>query len=883
MKKIIASVLTTSILATAIGPVSFNPMKIQADTNSPKSVTDLSKYENNDVIVVYKDDYNATPKKTLKIASLNQEEQANATVDSLTDDTVVLKLNSDEALADAVTALSKDDRVAYVQPNYIYHALEDTSSVLATLQNNTGFANQWALMNDGSYSYEDYDYANMDNSRYGSSYPTIQIQAKEDVDIDLPEAWSTISNSSLATGNRETVVAFVDTGVMYDHTDLAENMWINDAELNGETGVDDDGNGYVDDVYGWNFYDSSSFIGFEDSSVSAAARPGFPSSSGNENGNNTYYNANSDTEDSHGTHGAGTVAAVNNSEGIVGIGANANVKIMTVKTLGGSMGYGTTESIVKGINYAVNNGAHVVNLSLGGEEDDDILRDAIKDNPNVLFTIAAGNEGSNNDEVPTYPANYTYDNVLTVANLQCNGELHYSSNYGEETVHLAAPGSQIYSTSTGDGSGSDSSNFWGIWNSKEATSNYEIMTGTSMAAPMVAGVAAMLYSKYDTFSIQAIRQAILASVDTDSGKYGTLQGKVSTNGVLNAQNAVAYIEEHQNELASYTPAPTKEVTTTPTPTSEVTNIPTTTPAVEVTNTPTTTPAVEITNTPTTTPMVEVTNTPISVPTKEVTHIPTSTATPKATPTLNPSGTPMVTPTPTMPGSHRPTASPLPDIANNGSNTNQTPDATATHPASATNTSKVTATNAPTAKPDTNTATNTNTSSLKNCELSFSSNSFFVGQSYTVEANVQGGSNLNYAYHIIHNGTTVTTQDKTLTWTPSQSGSYTIIAEVSDHNGNKATAFAVESVTGLSLTSLTANKALKKGATVKFTAKTNNYGFSPFKYSFVIYRNNKKVTAKTLTKNTFSYKIRKAGTYKIKVTVKDSKGNTSTKTLTKHVK
>ena len=82
MKKIIASVITTSILATAIGPVSFNPMKIQADTNSPKSVTDLSKYENNDVIVVYKDDYNATPKKTLKIASLNQEEQANATVDS---------------------------------------------------------------------------------------------------------------------------------------------------------------------------------------------------------------------------------------------------------------------------------------------------------------------------------------------------------------------------------------------------------------------------------------------------------------------------------------------------------------------------------------------------------------------------------------------------------------------------------------------------------------------------------------------------------------------------------------------------------------------------------------------------------------------------------
>lgn len=853
MKKIIGSVLTASMLAATVGPMPGSPAKIQANTNSsntgtPESVTDLSKYENNDVIVVYKEDTNATAKKTLKIASLDQEDQKNATVDALTDDTVVLKLDSEDALADAVATLSKDDRVAYVQPNYIYHALEDTSSVLNTLQSNKDFKNQWALVNDGTYSYEEYDYANINNSRYGSSYPTITIQAKEDVDIDLPEAWSTLSNSSLATGNREAVVAFVDTGVMYDHTDLIDNMWTNDAELNGQPGVDDDGNGCVDDVYGWNYYDNSAYIGFEENSVSAAARPG---SSSNKDGNNTYYNSKSDTEDAHGTHGAGTVAAVNNTEGIVGIGANANVKIMTVKALGGSQGYGTTESVVKGINYAVKNGACVVNLSLGGPDDDDTLRSAIEDNPNVLFTIAAGNDGTNNDEEPTYPANYSCDNVLSVANLQCNGELHYSSNYGKETVHLAAPGSEIYSTSTGDGS----SSIRDYLRPKAATSNYERMSGTSMAAPMVAGVAAMLYSKYDSLSTQAIRQAILASVDTDPDKYSTLQGKVATNGVLNAQNAVAYIEEHQDKLASYTPAPTKEVPATPTPTA----------------TPKVTPTIKPEKTPWGTPVA---TTPV-VPTPEESFAPNKTLLPSITDV----------PKPTMPEkTNTPTKTTAPNQTTSKPKATETPSATATAPASAADTKGSSATNAPAAKSDNSAATNTNASSaLKGCELSFSSTSFFVGKSYEVKATVQGGSDLNYTYHIIHNGTTVTVKDKTLIWTPSQSGSYTIIAEVSDNSGNKATAFAVESVTGLSLTGLTANKTLKKGATIKFTAKTNNLGVSPFKYSFAIYRNNKKVAAKTLTKNSYSYKIKKAGTYKIKVTVKDAKGNTATKTMTKRVK
>ena len=573
MKKLVSTALIASLISSVFGT---SPILNAEDTqaNQTRSVTDLSKYETNDLIVVYKTDANATEKNTMRIASLSEEEQDSSSAEVLSDKTVILKLDSQETLKEAITTFSNDSRVAYIQPNYIYHSLNtNIETIISNLNQNSYYAKQWAYNNDGSLYYTETDYRTTTVKKWpssgSSSTSTLSVQAVEDIDIDLPEALESIENSSNATGNREAIVALVDTGIMYDHADLADNMWQNTAEINGTAGVDDDGNGYIDDYYGWNFYGNSSFI-FSDSSLTSQA--GWPSRY-NQNGNNSVYNKSSSSEDAHGTHGAGTIAAANNSEGVVGIASNSNTKLMAVKALGGTNGEGSTESVVKGIQYAINNGATIVNLSLGGEEDDSSLRNIIKNNPNVLFTIASGNgdqtyNAVDNDKIAMYPANYAFDNIVSVANLVCTGELHYSSNYGVSTVHIAAPGSYILSTSTGTETSY----------SRTAKSEYEIMTGTSMAAPMVAGVAAMLYSKYQNLTMNQIRTAIFES----SVKLDALSGKIKTGGMLNANEAVKYIEKtycntttSQGSTTTATPTitPTKTPTATATPTISATATP----------------------------------------------------------------------------------------------------------------------------------------------------------------------------------------------------------------------------------------------------------------------------------------------------------------------
>lgn len=878
MKKILSTILATSLLTSTF---SFTPLTNQAahaatQNNNPeqtRSVTDLSKYESNQVIVVYKKNANATEEKTLGIASLNATEEENATVDELTDNSVVLSLDSEDALEDAIQSLNNDSRVEYIQPNYIYHTLDNSNSILHTLKQNSDFTQQWALNNDGTESYEEYDYETILSSgkNYGydtGDYPTIHITAKEDVDIDLPEAWEALSSSSKATGTRQAVVAFVDTGVMYDHTDLADSMWTNDAELNGEKGVDDDNNGYIDDVYGWNFYGSGSYSWFGQSET--AARPGFDfgdwfnpdTSSG---GNNTYYNANSSTEDAHGTHGAGTVAAVNNTEGIVGIGANANVKIMSVKALGGIDGTGTTASVVKGIQYAVDNGATIINLSLGGDEDDEALRDIIKDNQNVLFTIAAGNGDSNykgidNDSTPTYPACYHYDNMLCVANLQCDGTLHYSSNYGATTVHLAAPGSNIYSTSTENESDETSYSSWGY--ASPAVSGYEHMTGTSMAAPMVAGVAAMLYSKYDTCTIQTVREAILKSVDTDSNKYASLQEKVSSNGVLNAYRAVEYIEKNFISLAAPTPTPTK-VADTPTPTPKTTATPTASSTPQVTDSAAPSQEPVATNTPDNgNPNPSPTKTATATNTPAETNHPTNTNAPATSNRPTNTNVPSTTNIP-LKNTAEPANTPLPD------KNAQTP----------------VFTNMPTSSSSEDINGIANTPPLSLSYIGLSSETLYIGKNYTITTEATGGSGYyTYNFFVTKGGTSLTqsSSKNTFHWTPTASGTYSIIVYVTDDSGHSFHSTSTVCVKAMSITNVKHNKTLKKGATVKFTVKVN-CGISPYKYTFTIYRNGKKVVSKALKRNCVTYRIKKTGTYKIKVTVKDAKGNSASKTITKKVK
>jgi subtilisin family serine protease len=231
------------------------------------------------------------------------------------------------------------------------------------------------------------------------------------------------------------IVAIVDTGVQVDHPDLKNNIWVNTAEQGGKPGVDDDGNGYVDDVYGWDFRNN---------------RP----------------NAIDDNE--HGTHCAGIIGAEMNGKGTVGV--SPLVKIMPLKFLGAD-GSGDTATAIAAINYAVDNGAKVISNSWGGGGRSQLLEEAITRAvaKGVLVVAAAGNSASNNDSVASYPANYP--GVISVASTDRNDALSSFSNYGSATTRIAAPGSDIYSTVIG--------------------SSYAYLSGTSMATPQVSGALAL--------------------------------------------------------------------------------------------------------------------------------------------------------------------------------------------------------------------------------------------------------------------------------------------------------------------------------------------------------------------------------------------------------
>jgi len=298
--------------------------------------------------------------------------------------------------------------------------------------------------------------------------------------IDAQEAWS------LSTGSRSVVVAVIDTGVDYTHIDLAANIWTNPGEIAGN-GIDDDGNGFIDDVHGYDF----------------ANRDGNPM---DDNG--------------HGTHVAGTIAAVgNNSVGVTGV--NWSSSIMCLKFLGAD-GSGYLSDAVAAINYAtmmrtiygVN--VRVDNNSWGGAGTSQALDNAIRasNDAGILFVAAAGNDKSNNDVSSHYPANAASPNVISVAACDRNDNLASFSNYGAVSVDIAAPGVSIYSTVPGN--------------------RYAIYSGTSMAAPHVAGVAALAWALNPDATVAEVRAAILDGADP----VASLAGKVASGGRLNAHQTL---------------------------------------------------------------------------------------------------------------------------------------------------------------------------------------------------------------------------------------------------------------------------------------------------------------------------------------------------------
>lgn len=305
------------------------------------------------------------------------------------------------------------------------------------------------------------------------------------IDIDIRPAWDLYEQ---AQNKRAVIVAIIDTGIDISHQEFTDAIWTNPGEI-PDDGIDNDGNGYVDDVHGWNFYSDS----------------------------NQIFNG---EEDSHGTHAAGTIAAKRGAFGIAGITDNDYVKIMPVKVLGGYSGTGSPDSIIKAIHYAEDNGASICNLSLGTSSYNKELANTIKKSK-MLFVVSCGNggftgKGYNTDIYPVYPSSLPYDNIISVANLVFNGTLSEDSNYGPVSVDIAAPGTDILSTLPDNG--------------------YGFMSGTSMAAPMVTGVAAMLYSYRPDLTLSDVRRIIIGS----SRKLDSLKGKVASGGIPDAYAALTW-------------------------------------------------------------------------------------------------------------------------------------------------------------------------------------------------------------------------------------------------------------------------------------------------------------------------------------------------------
>ncbi len=281
----------------------------------------------------------------------------------------------------------------------------------------------------------------------------LRNQLVEGADVNAESAWD------LTTGSPEVVVGILDTGILYTHNELVGQIWVNPAEI-PDDGIDNDDNGYVDDIHG----------------VNIPLNNGDPLD-----------------DHGHGTHVAGIVGAAANGGGPM-VGVAWQVQMMGLKVLT-SQGFGSSSGILAGYEYGVENGCRIINASLGGPVRSQAMFDAIAASlrRGVLLVAAAGNDATNNDVYPSYPNGYDLPNVISVAAMNIFGELAGFSNYGANTVHVAAPGEDIYSL--------------GI----EGDDAYQVNSGTSMAAPFVSGVATLIASAFPASTPTEIRERIIST------------------------------------------------------------------------------------------------------------------------------------------------------------------------------------------------------------------------------------------------------------------------------------------------------------------------------------------------------------------------------------
>lgn len=391
-------------------------------------------------------------------------------VEMLRKDLVLVRKDLSRNLSSTLNELNSNEFVSYAEPNYIY-------SINKT-PNDPSFEKLWGLSNVGQK----------------DSAGKLGVAG---MDINAEKAWVT------TTGSKNVVVAVIDTGVDFTHPDLSRNAWVNTAESQGKSGVDDDGNGFVDDIHGYDFANDSGKV---------------------------------IDDHGHGTHCAGTIGGDgNNAVGVTGVAWNVRIMGLKFMTKEGS---GSLANAIKSIDYARAAGAHIMSNSWGGGSFSVALEKAIKDanDAGILFVAAAGNNTQNTDTRPSYPASYEVDNVVSVAAVDNRGNFGVFSNYGAKTVHVAAPGVNIYSTVPG---------------------GYKSMSGTSMAAPHVAGIAALLLSKdyCQTSKCKAyVPKDIRTRLIDTSRPLAALNGGVVSNGFVDAHAALTNTKPgpDQNDPSNWT-------------------------------------------------------------------------------------------------------------------------------------------------------------------------------------------------------------------------------------------------------------------------------------------------------------------------------------------
>jgi subtilisin family serine protease len=372
-------------------------------------------------------------------------------------------LAPDLSIQDAIREYAADPAVEYAEPNYILHAN-------STAPDDPYFTDLWNLFNIG------------------------QTGGTPGADIDATRAWKKTK------GDEDVVVAVIDSGIYYTHEDLAPNMWVNSEEYYGVAGIDDDGNGYIDDIYGLDTF--------------------------------THSNDNDPMDElGHGTHIAGTIgAAGNNGIGLVGV--NWDVQIMACKFMD-LWGIGSVSGAIECLEYVKDwkdKGLNVVatNNSWSGSGYSRALYDAINAQRDILFFASAGNRGRDNDVIPQYPAAFSLPNVVAVASTDHDDEKVPSSNFGKRSVHIGAPGERIFSTLP-------EHTHWG-------DSFYGHLSGTSMASPHVAGIAALLKSKKPNRDWRSIKNLILSGGDSVESLEGiTITGKkANAYGALNCKDTPVF-------------------------------------------------------------------------------------------------------------------------------------------------------------------------------------------------------------------------------------------------------------------------------------------------------------------------------------------------------